>query len=196
MHKFSIILVLSALFTAGAHAANVRYTYQGMNYNDFDAGVPPGHAAITAWFEVAAPLAANQPWDPSNNTEVIAWSISDGVNTITQDTAGFELGFSTFGTTNGQITEWQFTARVEATAGTEGLWFISTVYDESLGVGMGNDSTFYCLEYGLVSCSSSAQAANVDLPGSWTVSQVPLPAAVWLFGSALLSMGCLNRRRA
>jgi hypothetical protein len=38
--------------------------------------------------------------------------------------------------------------------------------------------------------SSFASAA----PVTWTVSAVPIPAAVWLFGSALAGLGWLRRK--
>ena len=38
--------------------------------------------------------------------------------------------------------------------------------------------------------------AGVDVHGSSTVSAVPLPAAAWLFGSAVLGLGALRRKQA
>ncbi len=185
MTKKILVLSICVLLVSGAEAATVRYSYQGGNYDVIDPGLPAGFNGVSAWFELSAPLPDNQPFDSAVNVTPTAWLITDGVNTITHETAGFELGFSLFGTDDGQITQWQFTARLEDTNGAEGLWFVSTSYDELIGVGMGSDRSLYCLEYGSTSCTSFSDAGISDSPGTWTVTQVPLPAALWMFASAL-----------
>lgn len=47
----------------------------------------------------------------------------------------------------------------------------------------------------LESVNGATQAAGIGLPGSLTVTPVPVPAAVWLFGSGLLGLVGVARRK-
>jgi hypothetical protein len=46
-----------------------------------------------------------------------------------------------------------------------------------------------------VDTSNGAYAATVPNTTNFTVAAVPVPAAVWLFGSALAGLGVINRRK-
>ncbi len=47
----------------------------------------------------------------------------------------------------------------------------------------------------LITALSLPITASVDALGNWSVTAVPVPAAVWLFLSALASLGVVSRRR-
>lgn len=61
--------------------------------------------------------------------------------------------------------------------------------------GSGTDIKFTCLADNAVYCEPPDQWSVWEI-ASVTLSQVPLPAAAWLFGSALLGLGALKRKKA
>lgn len=62
------------------------------------------------------------------------------------------------------------------------------------GVGEGMEMNSWDVEWGWVGTTT-----NVPYDYEWTyavVSEVPIPAAAWLFGSAILGLGVIKRRNA
>jgi len=186
------------IFSHTGHAASVLYSYTGNTFDTNDTtntlcaiGASGCFNNITATIELPTALGINQPlstvaWD--------AWSISDGLTTITDLTTDFSLsGSLQVGTdNNGDINKWQFIVqRITGAAQPQD----ELVYMQTTNSSGQNDSTGYCRTSSGTSCSYTAVAQVNNDPGSWAVSTVPLPAAAWLFGSGLLGLFGLSRRR-
>jgi hypothetical protein len=122
------------------------------------------------------------------------FEFTDGESIANDATGGFVSflpiggGISTDST--GMITGWKF-----------------IIYDGVDGLGLSNistsnqpgsdgDITYYCTELIENGCNASFAATGIDGAGQWTMSTVPVPAAAWLFGSALGLVGFLRRRAA
>ena len=187
--------VLPFVISSNAQAVTV-YSYTG---NDFPSGSNPVSSCtigdtgcftqITATFELATALAANQ-------TIILdTWSISDGVTTITDQTADFsafepiQVGTDA----NGDIDEWRF---IVQRLGTATQLLNELVYMQTINLGgTVTDATAYCLEPNGTACSDTAVITAAG-SGGWEVMTVPVPAAVWLFGSGLLGLAGIARRRS
>lgn len=178
-----LFLVLVCAATASVSASTIRYTYQGGQYNDIDAGVPDGVTGVTAWIALAAPLDPNEAFDFDNTITPIAWYISDGLNVITHETPGFEL-VASFGTENGEIVEWRLTARTLEDS--LGLRFIATNRIIIFDIAEAQDRSVFCDELGGPSgCAEFSVGELRNMPGVWTATAVPVPAAFWLMLSGL-----------
>jgi hypothetical protein len=61
--------------------------------------------------------------------------------------------------------------------------------------GVGETSGVYCLRLSVGASGLCDVAPNVFGRGTWSVSPIPVPAAIWLFGTALIGMVGFNERR-
>lgn len=182
-----------------SHAATVQYSYTGnplvsSRTNPLcTIGTEGCFNNITATVDLSGILGnslALQTITP------LAWSISDGlttINSLSTDVTLFEpIKISTDGT--GNIIEWRFI--VQRLAGTnqpvDELVYMQTINDSGA-----NDTTAYCRIPSTPDGTScrDAEAATVADAGAWTMAAVPLPATVWLFGSGLLGLVGVARRR-
>jgi len=195
------ILICSCVFcliSQAAHAVAV-YTYQG---NDFDtffdnteiSGSFIEGQSISVTLTFASPL-LNAPFDYQNP---LTYSISDGINTM-DNTSNPEKALFQFSTNaSGEITSWDFIV-VEKLLSSTG-WSIGDTSRQML-----TNSTMPVDEAVNYQCetlfdSDRCAAAPVDManivgsPGLWTLTAVPVPGAVWLFGSGLLGLVGVARR--
>lgn len=188
-----------SLATLSANAAVVRYSYTGNNFNDlFDETPPLGKYTasdhVSVVFTTSAPLASNLHYFNLSSL-MLTGSISDNRRTHELNLA---IGGSGLVSTNdsGDITHWEFS------------WndgFMGDVGDQRSDI-----STFHSASsaadagwirecYSSISCElfNKGDSGHVTRnPGTWTVSTVPLPAAAWLFGSAILGLVGIKRKRA
>ena len=114
-------------------------------------------------------------------TDVLDLSATVLPDTFTNDNNFIDFDFSGVGLIVGQT----YTAAVTASDSSIALQYTSNnpyasgqLYDSR------NDDLLGC------------DAGGCDLDFSVTPSAVPVPAAVWLFGSALLGLGVVKRRKA
>lgn len=191
--------VLPLVVINPVQAVPVQYSYAG---NDFTANNDPkpmcnfGDAGcfshITASIALSTALAANQGLTTITPD---AWSISDGMTTITDQTAQTD-GFSLFGPLqvgtdgSGKINEWRFI--VQRLSGTTQLED-ELIFMQTINSSGANDSTAYCRVPNGTFCDTAATISVINA-GSWTMT-TPLPAAVWLFASGLLGLLGITRRR-
>jgi hypothetical protein len=101
---------------------------------------------------------------------------------------------------------WDATGAITAPASGATLWNVSSAPLASFILGSGTASQTDAGLLEIVATGTLTLLGFDDTPGSFvfnetgltfsaqTVSEVPLPAAVWLFGSALLGLGGLARR--
>ena len=184
------LLVLGFAFAAAMHASVVE-TYTGNHFNFF---VGPGFGLGTSDFVVAQitfaePLAAhlNQFQDES---QVLDWSITDGVHTM-QSGAGTAISNFVFSTdASGAITSWVFGGVTTTNGVPDSLLQISTTsgsgFEGFIGTYTnGFDESSRC-------CNDGGFAVNVE--GKWTAS--PEPGSVVLTFVGIASLLARRIRRA
>ena len=184
------------LTTVTPTIASVTYSYTGNLYNRFSTPSSYDNSmAISGTIELNAPLDANLNLE---SVTPLNFNFSDGLNTISSDNATFS-SFKFITNSVGEITGWDFGVSI-------GLPTPEVVGGESFGI-YGDrrpDLMYYhpidhvdiytCIVATAGSCNqySVDYAETYDLPGSWSV--VPVPAAIWLFGSGLLGLVGMARR--
>ncbi|MGI9342496.1 MAG: hypothetical protein ACR2QV_06570 [Gammaproteobacteria bacterium] len=205
------LLCLSiGLIGAPAQAALMKYSYSGTDFstntapytNFSNVAIPcdptgAGPCAITNITAeiVIEDLGANKAF---GTIAPVSWSISDGNATITSLDAGWNfpnpLQVSTDGA--GVIDSWNFVVWSD-TIGQVLTGELQQMRTRDFS-GFVDDQTGYCQSNDGNDCTFSGLArVETFAPnhvGSWTVSPVPVPAAAWLFGSALGLLGWLRRR--
>jgi hypothetical protein len=178
--------VLPFVFCNTSQAATVQYNYTGM---PFVTNVTPFTLnKITATFELSAALGVIP-----DTPDIVpnAWSISDGLTTITDGATDFDLTLKVGTNASGDITRWNFLVVRNNTSQLNELYSMRTTFSANAGT---EDDTTYCTVSPSPSCTFAvARVSNME--GEWKTNTVPLPAAVWLFGSGLLGLLGITRRR-
>jgi hypothetical protein len=189
-----IFVIMIALLASGAQAATT-YQYVGNNFDTITDNDPPTGTYTTAMrvtgsFTVSAPLATMGLTDI--RASVLSYSFSDGRGTYTESNSSIDE-FDVAIDGSGQITNWQvlFDGPRGTNVGEQFPFFVGT---ENITMGVVEDSGFFGECTGAAAgCDAVFDSAVIGaLPGTWSV--VPLPAAVWLFGSALGLLGWMKRR--
>lgn len=189
-----IFLAFAALLIAsGAHAVPIQFEYNDTVSISLIAGVTAGQSAnLTLTLDNGGATTLLQTWAAAD-LQAVTWDFANG-GLVTTFSSPFDGGLvETTGsfTTNGAgdltavPTFWYdnsiTTDSVTTGAGSNFAWFINGgnyVYAE------GGDGI------GLAGVSGITDAAN------WSqVSTVPVPTAVWLFGSALISLLGIKRKK-
>jgi hypothetical protein len=175
----ALALALALQSSPAAHA-NVILTYTGNNFTSF---ISPytGTDKVTASITLAAPLGDNLSLGP---VTPIAFSLSDGVQTITNQTPGLiDQTFSFATDAMGNISD----------------WFVDVDFSSPTGTGdiVTGGPTRPLDTAGITNASGNADASNSGMPGTWpgTTSAVPEPSTVTVLGAGLLGLGLLRWRR-
>lgn len=194
----SVVAMILLGGSLSAHAITYIYTGNQFDFAGSDITTPcdPGTGgclidSVTVTLDFAAPLGANLALATVTPD---AWSISDGLTTVTDMTAGiastmplFEMRLGTDG--SGNIDEWLIDINPTSPGSVSaGEWSGTRTRNFDNG-NFVDDQTRYC-QAG--SCSSQGLAMVVDNAGEWTV--IPLPAGIWLFIGALGALLGLRRR--
>ena len=185
-------------FSSPAYA-NVIYSYTGNPFTDndlsnplCDIGTSGCFSNITATIELTTALGENQAL--TNVNDPYAWSISDGLTTITNTTTDYYLLTLQLGTDeNGNIDQWRFIAANSALSFGE-VESMQTTFDAGFPT---VDDTRYCtVDGGGGACGYVAVAEVADNAGDWSTTIVPVPAAIWLFATGLLGLVGVARRQS
>jgi hypothetical protein len=176
---------VAACFTllgSPAARANVILTYTGNDFNSFSAGQTTYTTAdkVTASINLASPLGDDHPFF---TVTPLAFSISDGVQTLTNKTPGVGDVFVFETNSTGVITFWDFHAGVGAT---------STVGSVNLLFPPGEVFDFGNMTLPTIGFQQGAVHGD---PGSFIATTVPEPPTVSLLGGGLLSLSLLWLRR-
>jgi len=173
--------------------ASFVYNYTGNPYTSVQSPYDTS-MAVTGTLELAAALTPNLTL---TTVTPLSFSFSDGINTTTDATATLTSSQFEFATdSTGNITAWvvqMFTFDADAPVGQLRQ---SSLLTENNGSSV-NDSvlTEICTAFSSTCiASNTAQAQVLDQPGSWT-TVVPIPGAMWLFGSGLLGLVGIARRK-
>jgi len=162
------VTALSVAYPASVQADTI-YTYTGNNFTTVTFPYTTSDF-VTAMITLATPLPPNF----SGTVNPTAFTLSDGVQTLTNLNAVFAQGFITTSPT-GAITTWHI--QVQTIAGA----VIETV----------NDTAFPFTPFDLGQLPTSITASNDGMPGTWTVvGQVPdTGSTLLLMTLTLMAMG-------
>jgi len=208
--KDNVRILLALTLTVMSFSATglpVRYTYTGNAFTIFEEGIPSGVTAISGYFEVAEPLGPNFGEDAGSapggtRVEPTAFMFTDGVSSITDSDLlrHSVIQIRTDGT--GSPRTWLI--RIEQGAFNQGDYVgIGSLNEEFQPPNPADfDRSSYCaVDNSTGSCSDfpggtfpANSASNESAPGTWTITVIPLPAAAWLFGSALGLLVWIRRR--
>ena len=185
--NFTKLILALIFFLASSVQASVVYTYTGNNFDTFRTSddSTPSHDTtmnVTINLEFANALMPNISYIGGfYDTESI--SFSDGLNIIDNtNITGGRLQYKT--DSLGNIFDWFIYAR----SNVNDFIYIETINSSSIA---------FVWDLGLQNSSGIEDRGWVsDNSGSWSVSPVPIPAAAWLFGSALLGFFGFSRRKA
>ncbi len=197
-------LAASFLLVSGAPAATITYQYEGSNFDTFPFTSAPGEyttsMSVTGSFTVDDSFAL-----PTTlldiESDVISYSFFDGRNTLTESNSTVSGGFRVRADGGGQIFEWDIplvSTPAQAAVGDEEYVIVTKFFPGGLGNQRDSGRFEVCTEFGTSCTNSDTDLAQITSdPGTWSSSAVPIPSAVWLFGSGLLGlMGMAKRNKA
>ena len=200
MKKSRLLGAVICLLACNANAS-VIYTYTGKNFNSFTGSTFDDSMNVTGYIELAELLAPNLV---DVNVTPLSYSFTDGVSTIEKDDGiGGSDTFRFYTNAGGTISMWNV-GLLNATPNPAQLG------DTASLIGTRHEQTFFAsetLDFGqLATCiklrsNNSCEVNSVDrgkrydAPGVWAVSAVPIPPALWLFGSGLLGLIGITRRK-
>jgi hypothetical protein len=197
MQRLFLVLVLG-LFSFATQAALVEYTYTGSVFDStadifgtveaYEVGVD----RISGSFIIddADMVSLGFPGGQTNViSDVVSWSFDDGASgapwssTINDANGGTLLSFAFHTDASGNILEWDiFIYRHPSNR-----WM-----DWCFNAGSCTDSDSV-----MNRAPSPQYTASTSTPGVWSApAPIPVPPAVWLFGSALGFLGWMKRRHA
>ena len=201
MNKIAFFILMA--FASISQAAVIRYHYQGTPFDDVDVDLP-GVTEISGYFDVDEGLPANLFLQ---TIAVENFLFTDGSTTVAPGQGLSMFSFST--DANGAITEWDVALRNEqiddfivmGVASSPGLlvgppssfpppWY-SVAYYEAFPTPPNGGGTELCNG---APCVPPPRIASGVSPGSWSVAVVPIPAPVWLLGSAIGLLFSMERR--
>jgi len=195
---YKVVIFLLAVGAARVQAGTITYTYTGNDYTDATTPYTTS-MSITASFTLASPLAPDTVYD--GTLVPTAWSISDGVETITNTSADM-LTFDAATNSVGGISSWLF-----GTSFTEGIAdVILASFDDPSHLFV-SPSTFPCgtvnacdIIFAVGAMHVAGLAGVASDPGTWSpASTVPEPSSVFFVAIALFSIAfiaCRRNRRA
>jgi hypothetical protein len=193
-----ILGIVLCLVCVSANAATFRYTYTGNSFITYDYcdginACPTELSRISGYFDVSSELAADTFYPGTLAME--GFSFTDGLSVSTDSSIDHLLNFEIQTDSSGDIDSWFM---IFAAAGGQG-----TLLDAGDWMTMwstwgrpqfaNQDVTRYC---GYDACAGVSLITNGVQPGTWTMTAVPIPAAAWLFGSALGLLGWMRRKPA
>jgi hypothetical protein len=181
----TMFVILSGLLSNTAYAANVTYDFAGICADDCGplGVVDTTVDAVTGTLELnLSEPTISQPWSAA---DVLAYSFTfdnftiDNTNSILSDSEVGNVPYTTTMISPFSINDGWIAA------------FYNSDNSVFLNIGI---SGVNLVQGSLTTCTGTCQTIA---PGSWIrTSAVPVPAAVWLFGSGLLGFLVVARRKA
>jgi len=187
--------------------ASYVYTYIGNNYDTFatdrSGNIYDASMHIELSFTVDNLLInfAGNAAEPFGPILITSFRIFDGVNLFTE-TSVVMTGYATVVNLNtdsfGNVNQWDLRGRASNSTMTN-IGDTETYMSSSYVIGFSERdyvSTDVCVTMPFGSCINGYYDASVtNNRGTWTVSAVPVPPALWLFGSGLLGLVGISRRK-
>ena len=203
-------LILGAsllLFSIAASAETVTLDFEGVVPDEGILTLNPDYQENGFIFDAGDSLAGvvgkDYSWNPLQSAALYWCGIDDpGFASCSGDDVTLSHEASTFNLQSFVVTFTQYQSPAEIRIDLEGLTQSGSVLQESIAFAAGQtiilDSSWSNLE----SVNFSAHVTGGDQFTSFSpviddivVSVVPIPAAVWLFGSALAGLGWIRRKR-
>ena len=193
-----ILAIVFCAYSAGLSAAAVQYTYQGFEFSYIQSGIPNGATSLSGYMQFDQVLAPNLDQYDFSPVELEAmgyrFEFTDGASVINNDN-GWVSFFTTGGgistDSEGMITGWKYFVYDNDLPAVGSSYFTS-----SNQLGSEGDTTNHCISLTENGCFAVFASTGISGPGTWTMSAVPVPAALYLFGSALGLLGWLRRKSA
>ncbi len=187
------------IFAAFKANASVIYTYTG---NNFTSATDPytTDMNVTLQFETAIPLTGTGAMT-NVSAEILSYTMYDGRKTLTDSDSPLDI-YLNIDTATGIPTEWTIHATNEfgRSIGDIVNRMKTIYYSYSGGLDSAEEIECKFIPTEVGECMGFDYIAGADVynsPGSsGTWSVVPIPAAVWLFGSGLLGLIGVARRKA
>jgi len=213
MRKSHLIGALcAALFifiTAPANAVIVTFNYTGLAYDPgetFDQDPPAGSYtaanSVTGFFTVDD--ASLYDGKVITDFDILSWSFNDGRNTLSSANSD-NLSAAQITYSGGIFTDWNINVQSPNNSSALALgeqWLEIITFNNGSTYAKDSSRIFECVSNCAPSNPITIQADSGstgntfnDGTGSWNVSPVPVPAAVWLFGSGLLGLIGIARRK-
>jgi len=190
-------LIVAVLLLPGISSATTlyRYTYHGgPEYELMTQDLPQGVGQMTGYFDFLAPLEAG--WHPYLSP--ISYSFTDGLTSINEN-SGYELNyFEAHISESGEIDYHGFHFSVpiaELTDPFHHISFLANTYGEQTEYCSADCTPQNWMYADAIALTTDFAGAGITAP-YWTTTVIPIPAAIWLFGSCLGWLGWLRRRQA
>jgi hypothetical protein len=191
----AICACLLSITVAQTHAAELYiYTYTGNNFTTFSSP-----SAYDQTMNVTMTFVFESPQDfGSNMDSLISFGISDGINTLTQNNASLLTPYSYIHAFNdGVVDSWRIRAESHPDIISNGEIGIS-IASQHFSL-MTSDTVRFleCESVGgcYISDPGNERGYVSNDPGLWVYDTVPVPPAVWLFGSGLIGLIGVVRRK-
>ena len=201
MKRLSVVLcglVLAALPSVSGLADTI-YTYQGNPFQGVGYTICCSKVGkpfttddyVSGSFTVSTPLKASRPFSP---IKPIAFSFSDGVDTLTSNDSFFVFTFDVGTNATGAITSWNIVMENNGVPPRfYGIVTANAVLSGSLF------TTDYGLSPNTPPGTYDVYGANGNDAGTWSVSETtpstPEPGSIVLLGSGMVGLATLIKRR-
>ena len=182
-------LIINCAFSTATLATTV-YEYKGNPFELFQdpvGALPSTLTALSGTMTLSIDLAPNLPLT-SVYFDVLNFSFTDGATVLTKSSPEIKWNIWVSTDENSNIVDWDLNIfHYPAFAGD-----VSFTSYTALARGSVLDGTAYAVD----DSGGTTTLANVkDNPGIWTTRVIPVPAAVWLFGSGLIGLIGVARRK-
>jgi len=203
-----ILFFISLVLLPCSGFASITYSYIGNDFTQVieeQAGsVPDGLQRMTISFTVDQKLKAGlldniiysqsrTAGVQSNSAGILTFTMSNGVTTIDQNTLNRSAAFRATTDDNGNIISWNFQSFYKATESGENFTLASlhvNTFSNKDNPVTYDKSTFCC---GAEGSTGANRAENMNMQGNWVVT--PIPAAAWLFGTSLVGLAGIKRKK-
>ncbi len=204
------VLGVILLLVVGSAQAAAVYSYTGNNYDEFKhdpdyEGNYTTEMRVTGSFETSVALGANYFGDPIADGLITDFSFFDSRATLTYDDVMQNdyihvLHFSIATDVNGDVEYWLIRLNNAGNVDPAEYSGQHLVVTRNLGLEEDSGRLGKCNPYFTDRCllDDNDWGRVLENPGVWTssITAVPVPAAVWLFGSALAGLGWMRRRKS
>ena len=187
MKSILVALVLGVSLSS-ANAAFL-YTYSGENLSQTNQNpLPAGVTFLSGFVVLDGPLLPNSIYDSDLGFLPLSVSFDAGLDTITSELHVLtKIILKT--DANASIDEWWI--ELDKESAEAGLLFVDSIFFSEHEM---RDAIFHCEPLVPPNTSCAGAGGISTVPGTWSITPVPIPAATWLFGSALGLLGWMRRK--